>query len=115
MERRRVGRLSMVEIPPDRPLRLRSAAAACFDPDSGVTDRTLQGAIRSGALTGYRIRGKLFTTPADIQAWLQRCRVQGSLSSCPPAPNIAPPATEASAAVARAHHAIEQLMAPDNV
>jgi hypothetical protein len=99
------------EIPPDRPLRLDAAAEAYFGPNSGITGRTLQRAIRTGALKGYTIAGKLFTTLADIQAWLQRCRVQGSLSSCPPAPNIAPPATEASAAVARAEMAIERLRA----
>jgi hypothetical protein len=98
----------MVGIPPDRLLRLRAAAAACFDPDSGITGRTLQRAIRSGALKGYKLGGKLFTTIADIEAWRDRCRV-----GPPPSPKNAPAATaEASAAVARAHHAIEQLLAP---
>jgi hypothetical protein len=108
----------MAETPRDRPLRPDAAAEQYFGPDSVITGRSLASSMRKRdrgdptALQGVKLRGKWHTTIRDLEAWVDRSRVQVPPPLHPAASNIAPPATaEASAALARAHHAIEKLVA----
>jgi hypothetical protein len=99
----RVGLMREVPVDRKKPLRLDAAAKAYFDEDSGVSANTLKSAIKAGALDGFKIAGKPFTTFAAIDQWIERLRT----AQRPQHPILAPP--DDGDAVARAKAAIERL------
>jgi hypothetical protein len=64
-----------VLITPTTPLRLKVAAALAF-PDQSMSEKALRELGRAGKLTVEKIRGKDYTTLADIEEMRKLCRVQ---------------------------------------
>jgi hypothetical protein len=64
-----------VLITPTTPLRLKVAAALAF-PDRSMSEKALRELGRAGKLTIEKIRGKDYTTLADIEEMRKLCRVQ---------------------------------------
>jgi hypothetical protein len=63
-------------IKPDTALRLYAAAALAF-PDGSLTESSLRKAATDGDLVYEILRGKYFTTLADVEEWRAACRVEG--------------------------------------
>jgi hypothetical protein len=63
------------KITPTTPLRLRVAAALAF-PDGSMTEKALRELGHAGRLTVEKIRGKDYTTLADIEEMRKLCRVR---------------------------------------
>jgi hypothetical protein len=100
----------MIELPDRfRPLRLDAAARAYFGPSSSITGRSLARLARRGALSVYRIAGKLHTTLADIDQMVTRSAVERQPPDQPQPGDLEPPASTAGDAIARAQQAIERL------
>ena len=65
--------IDTAEIRPDTPIRLAEAALYAF-PNGGMTAAGLRKERDRGHLKTYRVAGKEFTTPLDIERMLDLCR-----------------------------------------
>lgn len=72
------------DIKPNAPISLEEAAGRILR--GVVTPRFLRDAIRTGELKGYKLGRSIYTTPADVRAWMERRECKASSSSLYQAP-----------------------------